>query len=169
MRSIALMWGLVLAVGFACSAPGEVVSHGDAAEAMPEALPQELLATIESFYAAIESGDVEARIALFADDILMMPNHWTISRGREAIAASLRGVEGAVFKIRDRDVVKAFVRDDVAYTVNSYHYTYHSQGDGPQWHKTKNVHVWRRDPAGHWKLELDIWNSDVPISAFADE
>jgi hypothetical protein len=21
---------------------------------------------------------------------------------------------------------------------------------------------------GHWKLEDDIWNSDVPISAFAD-
>ena len=45
-------------------------------------LPPELEVVIESFYAAIESGDAEARIELLADDIVMMPNHWTMIRAR---------------------------------------------------------------------------------------
>jgi hypothetical protein len=31
--------------------------------------------TIDAFYYAIEAGDAEARIALFGDDAIMMPNH----------------------------------------------------------------------------------------------
>lgn len=131
--------------------------------------PGELLEAMDSFYAAIESDDVEARIALLADDIVMMPNHWTIGLGRESVAAGLRAIEGAVFRIRDREVLRVSVSGDLAYTVNSYYYTYHASGDEPQWHKTKNVHVWRRDQAGLWKLEVDIWNSDVPVSAFSGE
>ena len=48
----------------------------------PETVPPELRAAIDSFYAAVEHGDVEARIALFAEDALMLPNHWTLIRGK---------------------------------------------------------------------------------------
>jgi ketosteroid isomerase-like protein len=132
-------------------------------------LPEGLRETIDAFYSSVESADVEARIALFADDVIMMPNHWTMSRGKEDVAAVFRASAGAVFQIRDREVVKASVSGDLAYTVNSYYYTYHAAEDEPQWHKTKNIHIWRRDADGLWKLQADIWNSDVPISAFADE
>ena len=53
--------------------------------------------------------------------------------------------------------------------MNSYFYTYHTEGAEPQWHQTKNVHIWRRDPGGGWKLHVDIWNSDVPIDEFRNE
>jgi ketosteroid isomerase-like protein len=53
--------------------------------------------------------------------------------------------------------------------VNSYYYTWHAPDDKPQWHKTKNVHIWARDAEGDWKLRVDIWNSDVRVADFADE
>ena len=159
----------VLVLVSPCMAAQQVDELEPVPELEEEALPAELVTTIESFYSSVESGDVEGRIALFSDDIVMMPNHWTVSRGIEPVAAMFRSTEGTVFRIRDREVLKASCSGNVAYTVNSYYYTYHAEGDEPQWHKTKNVHIWGRDPEGAWKLELDIWNSDVPMSVFADE
>jgi len=131
--------------------------------------PALVMETIEAFYGAIEADDVEARIALLADDVILMPNHWTIMRGKEAVSESFRRGAGAVFKLRDREVVRMELSGHLAYTVNSYDYTYHSKGEPEQWHKTKNVHIWRRDPSGDWKLAVDIWNSDVPIGQFPAE
>jgi ketosteroid isomerase-like protein len=61
------------------------------------------------------------------------------------------------------------VSGDLAYMVNSYFYTCHPADGSPRWHKSENVHVRRRDRAGAWKLEVDIWDSDVPIAALGDE
>ena len=134
-----------------------------------DALPAGLREAIDAFYTAIDSDDVETRIGLLADNVVMMPNHWTMVRGKDAVAAGFRESAGSVFKLRDRVMVYAAVSGDMAYTVNSYDYTYHSKDSSPQWHKTKNVHVWRRTQAGDWRLEIDIWNSDVPVSKFENE
>ena len=138
-------------------------------EGSPSALPPELLETIDAFYASVEAGDVEARIALFADDAIMMPNHWTRLEGKDAISETFRASASAVFRIRDREVVSSEFSGDLAYTVNAYSYTYHAKDGEAQWHKTKNIHIWRRDADGAWKLRIDIWNSDVPIAQFDEE
>jgi ketosteroid isomerase-like protein len=130
---------------------------------------KDLKGAIAAFYAAIEAGDAEARIDLLAGDVILMPNHWTIMQGKDVVAESFRRGAAAVFKLKDRQLVHVEVSGDLAYTVNSYHYTYHGRGEPEQWHKTKNVHVWRRDGSGTWKLTVDIWNSDVPIEQFSRE
>lgn len=141
---------------------------GPGRERVAESLPADLEAAVTAFYAAIEAGDADARLALFSDDAIMMPNHWTMYRGKQAIAEVVRA-EGWVFRLRDRKLVDGGATGGLAYTVNSYFYTYHTEGSEPQWHKTKNVHIWKRDADGLWKLHLDIWNSDVPMSQFAAE
>ncbi|MEE8576831.1 MAG: nuclear transport factor 2 family protein, partial [candidate division Zixibacteria bacterium] len=70
-----------------------------------EGVPAELTATIDAFYAATEAADAEAHIAMFTDDAIMMPNHWTRYEGKEQIAEVIRSGEGSVFKIRDREIV----------------------------------------------------------------
>ena len=132
-------------------------------------IPDDLSLAINAFYAAVEAGDNEARLSMFADDAIMMPNHWTMWKGKGAIAEVIRAGEGSVFRIRDRDTVDMEASGSLAYTVNLYYYTYHREGAEPRWHKTKNVHIWKRDHEGRWRLHVDIWNSDVPMNAFADE
>ncbi len=132
-------------------------------------IPADLQGAIDAFYTAIENGDTGARIALFTDSAVMMPNHWTTYQGKPAIAEMIRSSTGYVFRIRDRKMVEYDVNGDLAYTVNSYSYTWHAEGATPQWHKTKNVHIWKRGADGAWKLHLDIWNSDVPLAAFGEE
>jgi ketosteroid isomerase-like protein len=134
-----------------------------------DGIPPALQTAIDAFYAAIEEGDGEARIAMFTEDAIMMPSHWTRYEGKAAIAAVVRAGEGSVFRIRDRKVLDIDVSGDLAYTVNSYFYTWHSDGAEPQWHKTKNVHIWKRNAEGQWKLHVDIWNSDVPMAEFPNE
>jgi ketosteroid isomerase-like protein len=102
-------------------------------------IPADLEAAIDAFYAAVEAGDAEPRIAMFTEEAIMMPNHWTIYNGKETIAAVIKSGEGSVFKIRDREIVDMDASSSLAYTVNSYYYTYHAEGEDPQWHKTKNV------------------------------
>lgn len=110
-----------------------LVALGGCAPQGRQELPLDLLAAIEAFYAAVESGD------------------------------------GRVFRLRGRAVVDRDVSGDLAYLANSDEYTWHRQDAEPQWHRTKNVHIWKRDPDGKWKLHLDIWNSDVPLGDFAAE
>lgn len=149
-----------------------VLIAGIAADSIPpltSQMPPDLQTAIDSFYTAIETDNIEARIALFADDAIIMPNHWTPTRGREAIAAMLRNSDGWVFRLRNREVLDFDIDSCIAYMVNSYEYTWHAETAEPQWHRTKNVHVWKRDHAGNWRLQIDIWNSDVSMSVFSTE
>lgn len=142
---------------------------GGCSPAGDEPVPEDLLAAVDSFYAAVERGDAETRIALFSNNPILMPNHWTPIIGTEGVGRSLRSGGDAVFRIRNREILDMGASESLAYTVNSYEYTYHPKGSDPQWHRTKNVHIWKRDPKGEWKLHVDIWNSDVPMDRFGEE
>ena len=157
------------AVPSACLVASFLLGAGTPAGAQEASENLDLLATINSFYTSIDSADVDTRIDLLAEDVVMMPNHWTMTRGKEEVAAIFRRSAEAVFLLRDRDLIAMDVSGDIAYTVNSYYYTYHARDSDPQWHKTKNVHVWKRDAGGSWKLAVDIWNSDVTLEQFTAE
>lgn len=131
-------------------------------------IPDDLITTIDNFYKAIENNATKTRIEMFSNDAMMLPNHWISYKGKKTIEEVIKAGEEAVFKIRDRKIIDIDVSGDLAYTVNSYFYTYHPEGDKPQWHKTKNVHIWKK-VEGLWKLHVDIWNSDVPINQFSIE
>jgi len=143
-----------------------VVSAGFCQSSDPE-----LNRAIDTFYASIESGDPEPRIALLADDVIMMPNHWTLSSGSETVARSYRSGRdsGMALKIRDREILQMEMSGGIAYTVNCYYYAYYPVNEEPQWHQTKNVHIWRRQQDSSWRLAVDIWNSDVPLELFGEE
>ena len=88
----------------------------------------------------------------------MLSDDGRISRG-EALKTSIRDRTGWVFRLKDINRLDYGVSDDLGYTVNEYYYTWHLEGSQPVWHKTKNVHIWKRQNDGSWRLHVDIWNS----------
>lgn len=154
MKMIAMILGLVLLV--VCPVSGRQ-QHRDSTLAL-------LTKTITEFYGAIERGDAMARVQLLDEDAILMPNGWHMVRGKENAAAVFTAdTTDFIFRIKDRAIIELTVADSIAYTINSYEYTYHRKGTPPQWRKTKNVHIWQLHRDGSWKLHADIWNSDLPI------
>jgi uncharacterized protein (TIGR02246 family) len=118
-----------------------------------------LMKTIDEFYTAIEAGDFEKRMELFADSAIVMPNGGQIIRGREVIKERWAPFQEYVFQIKDLERLEVKISANFAHTINSYYYTSHLPGEEAVWHKTKNIHIWQRQADGSWKLYLDIWNS----------
>lgn len=122
------------------------------------AAEQDFLATVDSFYTAVNTGDQAAHAALFTDDAWMLSDDWHISRG-EALKTSIRDRTGWVFRLKEVERLEHGVSGDLGYTVNQYYYTYHKEGEPAEWHRTKNVHIWKLQSDGAWRLHVDIWNS----------
>lgn len=119
---------------------------------------------IKSFYEAVENGDDLKRFSFYSDSIVMMPNHGRLIKGKINLEKAW-GLSDSVpvpryiFRIKDLNRIEFTVAGNTAYTVNEYYYTYHAEGAAPDWKKTKNVHIWRKQSDGEWKMHLDIWNS----------
>lgn len=119
---------------------------------------QDFLAAVDSFYTAVNAGDQAAHAQLFTDDAWMLSDDWHISRG-EALKTSLRERAGWVFRLKDVERLEYGISGALGYTINQYFYTWHQEGEQPEWHRTKNVHIWKRQDDGVWRLHVDIWNS----------
>ncbi len=120
-------------------------------------MEESFLSTVDSFYAAVDSGNQEGHANLFSNDVIFMPDDWAISRG-EAVKESVKNRTGWVFRIKELNRLEYGISNDIGYTVNEYFYTWHAEGSQPEWHKTKNVHIWRLQDDNTWKLQVDIWN-----------
>ena len=121
-----------------------------------------LCRTIDSFYAAVENGDTQARLDLFTPDAMMLPNYGEIIQLDDSAKAILKSYDADwVFRIKDLEREEIYLDKKIAYTVNTYFYTFHRKYSEPEWHKTKNVHIWKKQEDGSWKLHIDIWNSSV--------
>ncbi|MCK5125314.1 MAG: nuclear transport factor 2 family protein [candidate division Zixibacteria bacterium] len=115
---------------------------------------------IASFYQAIEDGDGKAAIALFDESFIMLPNGGSLKQGRANIAESwAQGVENG-FRLRNIKMVDMDFDGAIAYRINQYEWGYPDENGEMQWHPTKNMHIWKKQPDESWKLYADIWNSN---------
>ena len=113
---------------------------------------------VAEFYRGVETGNAEQIIRLFAEDAIVMPDGYAPIRGKEEIAATWRRETAGGFRIRDLVVLEESIDESVAYRLNSYAWTMLSEGPEAEWRQTKNVHVWRKQRDGSWKLQVDLWN-----------
>jgi len=155
------MWLRRLTLGWLCFTA--VMAAGCSTTDQDDSRLSELESAIQAFYAAVEVGDKAAHAAMFTDSAIMMPNNGSLIRGKEDIGEAVMSGEDWVFRIRNLRHVEIELSGDMAYTVNEYEYTWHHQDAEPVWHPTKNIHIWRYQTPGGWKLHLDIWNSSSSL------
>ncbi len=140
----------LLLVLSACCSQGDVCTDDDR-KALEKA--------IASFYQAVEDGDGEAAVVLFDNDFIMMPNGGTLKAGKDNIAENWKqGVETG-FKLRNIEMVDMDFQGNIAYRINQYEYGWPDESGELQWYPTKNIHIWKKQTDGSWKLYADIWNS----------
>jgi len=118
-----------------------------------------LHAAIAEFYEGVETGNTQQVFELFSDSAFVLSNGGRVAHGSEAIERMWRPGTDSGFRLKDIEVLELHASGDVAYEIHAYYWGMVTEGEETTWHKTKNVHIWRLQPDGSWKLHVDIWNS----------
>lgn len=111
--------------------------------------------------AIVNSGDMEAIIAYWDDDALMLPPGSPIIEGKNEIRAYVESAASMPgFRIT-WEPERAFVSEsgDMAYMIERNEITFRDDMDRPVTTRGKVVTVWRKNAAGEWKNVVDIWNA----------
>jgi ketosteroid isomerase-like protein len=111
--------------------------------------------------------DVEKTIAFYSADAIVMPPNSPQATGKESIRAIWKGLLGAPgfsggWKPAKVEVAKS---SDIAYVTGTYEFTENDASGKPMTDKGKYVEVWKKQTDGSWKCAVDIFNSDLPVSA----
>lgn len=119
-----------------------------------------LIQTVEAGSAAAQARDLEALMASYADDAVVLPPDAPPLRGKAAIRpyiAEVLAIPG--FSIRwtvtDAELSKA---GDMGYVTEDTFATFPDGSGGTASSQGKSVTVWRRAPDGSWLCVVDIWN-----------
>ena len=103
-----------------------------------------------------------ARVAgIYADDArILMPGRPVISGKSEILAFYKAALDGLVEAIT-LDTTHIDVSGDLAYAFGTNTILLKAAGEGPREEKGKYVAVYRRQPAGDWKIVVDSYSSNA--------
>jgi uncharacterized protein (TIGR02246 family) len=144
---------LLLAAGLVSAQTG--TSAGAAA-------PAGLTQIRQAFVTAANAKDAAALTALYTDDALLMPSNSPAVKGRAAIMAFWKGMldQGA------RDVSLGWtagaLMSDSGYEAGTYTFTMAPASGQPASDKGKYLLTVKKGADGKWRINNDIFNSDLP-------
>ena len=146
---------LLLTVGLGCPQPMQEATSGPDVDAINEVRAAE--------FAAMAAGDIEAAVAVFTDDCVLMPPNGAAVVGHEALGAWVQAFTemGAIGgEYTGSDVV---VLGDWAIERYTATMTVTPPGGETAEETIKGIHTYRRQADGSWKIAQDVWNSDIPL------
>ncbi len=117
---------------------------------------ERLHSAIDQFYQGIESGNGDLVIELFAEEMVQMPNGRNMKVGKQNIEPGWRKGLEAGFQLKDVETKKLVVKGDITYKIAEYYGGMVEESKEVEWYRTKNIHIWEKDPEGNWKLTVDI-------------
>lgn len=126
-----------------------------ACAARENALPRDVTSALEN---AFNRNDAAAAAKLFTDDAEILPESGQTIRGRPQIEEYLKE-QVALETAFDTDATTQLVRDDVAIEQGTYRVRNVVTGKDVEF--GKYMHVWKKDPAGGWKIFRLMQNTDV--------
>ncbi len=135
------------------------------------AADESALRTLDSEWSrAAGAKDVDKSVSYYADDAIVMPPNSPLATGKEPIRAVWKGMLGAPgfsggWKSTKVDVARS---GDLAYVSGSYELTENDASGKPVTDKGKYLEVWKKQANGSWKCVADIFNSDLPPAAPAE-
>ena len=121
--------------------------------------------------AAAEAKDLDRTVSYYSTDAIVMPPNAPSATTKEAIRSAwnemLTSPGAAIsWKATKVEVAKG---GDLAYVSDIYEETMIDASGKPVKDRGKYVEVFKKQADGTWKVIIDIWNSDLPLSAPAEK
>jgi uncharacterized protein (TIGR02246 family) len=129
-------------------------------EVATESRYEDIFTVIRQEARAINSGDMEAYLAILTDDAVFLPPGAPAKTGVELrtwLSAFLEEITVEGLKYDTQEIV---VTADLAYHWYKFSWTLTPKAGGkPMFGQGKGIHILHRSPDGGWKLAREIWNA----------
>ncbi len=155
-KTLALV-GLALTLAIAGCAPGE---KPDTRIADGEAVKK----ADEDWSKAAGTKSVDAWMAFYTDDAILLPPNTSVARDKESIRREIQGLLGLAdvqvgWKVLKVEVAKS---GELAYTHGEYEMTFKDDQGKPVTDKGKTLEIWKKQADGSWKCAVDAYSSNLP-------
>ena len=115
---------------------------------------------------ALNAGDAVGLVALYTEDVVLMPPDELAVIGKEARRAFLQTFFDQYTLELARSTEEVVVADDWAFARSTQTSTLTPKDGGePIERSGKVIHIYQRQPDGSWKLARAIWNFDQPAAS----
>lgn len=118
------------------------------------------------------SGNVDAMLQYYCDDVISMPNGHPMVRGKADLKLKTEAIlaMGMKFQSLESTPVDVHASGDIVYEVGTFRQSIIMPGaEEPLEQIGKYVNIWRRQPDGKLKIAVEIYNSDTdPYARKAD-
>ena len=122
--------------------------------------------TTARLLSAVNAADLAGVLADWSDDGVLMPPHHPSVRGRSAVERYFSQLFEQIRFTFSFTSSQIHVSGDTAFERVEYAASARPTHGGSEVQDVgKGLHVYRREPTGAWKLAMDIWNSDTPVTA----
>ena len=116
--------------------------------------------------AAGQSKQVDAWVAFYSDDAVVLPPNDKAATGKDSIrktVGDLLALPGlsVSWKAAKVEVARS---GDIAYIQGTYELGMNGPKGKPMSDHGKYVEVWKKQTDGNWKCAVDTWNSDLPAA-----
>lgn len=118
-----------------------------------------ILAQSRAFSEAYMQGDIDALVAVYAEDGVAAAGGRDFVRGREALRDFWALPEGRDVTHHAATPVELHVEGDMAYDWGYYEGAVTQDGEARPPFRGKYLIVWQRDDDGVWRIAHDMWNS----------
>jgi len=117
---------------------------------------------------AAQTKQVDAWIAFYSGDAVVLPPNEKIAITREAIRKSVSGLLSLpelsiTWQPTKIEVARS---GDLGYVYGTFSINWNEHGK-KAFDNGKLVEIWKKQPDGGWKCIVDTWNSDVPAAVAA--
>ncbi len=114
--------------------------------------------------AAAQSKQVDAWVAFYSDDAVILPPNDAAATSKDSIRKTVGGLLGLPGLSVKWQATKVEVArsGDIAYASGTYELGFKGPKGKPVADHGKYVEVWKKQPDGGWKCVVDTWNSDLP-------
>jgi len=120
------------------------------------------LRSADSAYSAgLRSMDVPGLVELYAPDAVMYPPGEPNVVGIDAVRefAKAFAATPSLTMSAERQTIVVSQSGDLGYVVNWVQTTAVDAHGKPTAERSRDIHLWRRDATGQWKVVVDFWNA----------